>query len=158
MKTLFLIRHDYTESAGANQRDFERGLTDFGLKHSPTIGTELKSENDIPDLIISSEARRAKETATAIHKELSLHPNQLIFSDKLYLSSPKVINKLVLEIEDSINKLAIVCHNPGISVYNHMLTDKAIQMEPGSISKIEVDISSWQEVFQGQGNLVYHKV
>jgi phosphohistidine phosphatase len=157
MKTLFLIRHDYTESAEANQRDFDRGLTDFGVKHAPSIGLDLVKKNDIPELIVSSEAKRAKQTAIAIAETLQLDQSQLTFNDRLYLSSPKVINEIVLKTEDSINRLAIVCHNPGISTYGFVLTEDALQMEPGSISKIQFDVNSWQEIFQGLGKLIYHK-
>ena len=63
MKSIILFRHGH---AGWNNnifgKDFDKPLTLVGIEEAKKMGKYLSKSNEIPDLIISSTANRAKTT------------------------------------------------------------------------------------------------
>ncbi len=68
MKTLYILRHAKSTWTDANLSDFERPLNERGVKTAPFMGELMAKKNFQPDLILSSPAQRAKQTALLIKK------------------------------------------------------------------------------------------
>lgn len=66
MKLLFLIRHAKSSWDDPAQPDKDRPLNDRGRCDAPKIGERLAKRDLKPDLILSSPAVRALETAEII--------------------------------------------------------------------------------------------
>ncbi|MBL4703334.1 MAG: histidine phosphatase family protein [Flavobacteriales bacterium] len=156
MKALYLIRHAKSNWKETNQTDFERGLNPRGNRDAPEMGKRLLNKNDVPHLIISSEANRAISTSKHLVEALELGSEQLKTDDRLYLAPPRDILQVINEVDNKIDSLGIVCHNPGISELNYALTGQALQMVTCAISKITFEVDSWKEVFNDNGTLVYY--
>jgi len=153
MKTLYLIRHAKSSWKDSGMTDFERPLNERGERDAGEMGRRLQERNDIPDLIISSEAKRALTTAKKIRAELQ--SNVEFFTDpRLYHSSPDTILKVINQVGVHVNSLCIVCHNPGISELFYALTGQPIEMVTTAIAKIELDIDGWEAAYHGCGSLV----
>lgn len=69
-KTLYLVRHAKSSWADMGLDDFDRPLNKRGLRDAPEMGKRLKKRKILPDVIISSPARRAINTAEIIAKEV----------------------------------------------------------------------------------------
>jgi phosphohistidine phosphatase len=65
-RTLVMIRHAKSSWANPLQSDFERALNERGERDAPMMGARLKAAGILPELIISSTAKRAKSTAKKI--------------------------------------------------------------------------------------------
>ena len=65
-RSLFIIRHAKSSWKNPLQSDYERPLNDRGEADAPMMGERLKKLNIQPDLIISSTAKRAAQTAKKI--------------------------------------------------------------------------------------------
>lgn len=154
MKTLYLIRHAKSSWKDSGMTDFERPLNERGDRDASEMGRRLKERNDIPDLIISSEAKRALTTAKKIRAELQGDVD-FMTDPRLYHSSPSTILKVINEVGAHIQRLCIVCHNPGISELNYVLTGQPIEMVTAAIAKIELDIDGWEAAYHGCGSLVH---
>ncbi len=63
MKKLHLIRHAKSDWSNPILDDFDRPLNKRGKKNAPFMGKILRDKGVNPDLIISSPAYRARETA-----------------------------------------------------------------------------------------------
>lgn len=118
MKTVVLIRHAKTETFSDTGKDFDRKLTERGHNDAETMGRRLGSKGLLPDLIISSTAKRARQTARIIAEQTGYNKEDILKLDKLYHCMPEVFEAVLLSgIPDNISTLFIVAHNPGISAF-----------------------------------------
>jgi phosphohistidine phosphatase len=73
MKTLLLLRHANAEKLAPASSDFERGLNESGRLQARELGAQLKHQLAI-DLVLSSAARRARETTELVLAAAELSP------------------------------------------------------------------------------------
>ena len=62
MKVLLLMRHAKSSWGDPTIKDHDRPLNNRGKKDAPRMGKLLKENNLIPDIILSSTAKRAEMT------------------------------------------------------------------------------------------------
>src|SRR5215211_6152340 len=65
MKSLLILRHAKTQS-DAPAGDHARELTERGHRNAETMGAYIKNLTGTPDLIITSDATRARQTAEIV--------------------------------------------------------------------------------------------
>lgn len=123
-RRLVMIRHAKSSWANPLQSDFERPLNDRGERDAPMMGERLKTRNIIPDLIISSKAKRAKQTAKKIAAAVGYDAENIIWLDKLYHCIPSVFEETIYETHNRVKTLFIVAHNPGITEFVNELSDQ----------------------------------
>ena len=90
MKTLFLLRHAKSSWKQPEMNDHDRPLNKRGKKEAPKVGEYLKANDLVPDLILSSTARRAHDTAQAVAEESGFEGQIDLYQD-LYLSDQPAI-------------------------------------------------------------------
>ena len=153
MKTIYFIRH---AKAGWNQpdsRDFERSLSKRGKKDLKTIGSYLKLKNINPELILSSCALRAQETADALAKSVDF-VGAKYYLEELYLSSLEEMQDIVMVQDSSINSMFMIGHNPQLHELVNELVDEHINKFPTlGIVSISFDISDWSEIVNVKGKI-----
>ena len=66
MKTLLVLRHAKSSWKNSQMSDHERPLNKRGRRDAPRMGRLLGEEGLVPDLIVSSTAERALETAQEV--------------------------------------------------------------------------------------------
>jgi phosphohistidine phosphatase len=71
MKTLILVRHAKSSWKNISLDDFDRPLNKRGKKDAQLMGKKLKERQVVPDLILSSPAKRARKTAKAFAKAIA---------------------------------------------------------------------------------------
>ena len=71
MKNLILIRHAKSSWDNPWQDDHDRPLAERGLRDAPRMAKRLKQKGIFPDIMLSSTALRAIETAKITAQELS---------------------------------------------------------------------------------------
>lgn len=115
MKKIILIRH--AKSAWDNPwlPDHDRPLSDRGLRDAPIMAKRLKKRKIQPDLILSSTAIRAVETAKIIAKELEFPEEEIVYEKNLYHAPPNKILKYIHLQKDSKDTLVVIGHNPGFN-------------------------------------------
>ena len=147
MKSLTLFRHAKTERDSDSGRDFDRRLIERGQQDSRRMGQEIGKLGLPFDLVLSSPAARAAETA-----ELAgLSPR---FDQRIYDASTGDLLTLTQQTSNEINRLAMVGHNPGFERLASKLLGGDIEMPTGSMVEIALPIDDWQEAGNGGGQLV----
>ena len=86
MKTLFLIRHAKSSWNHPDLKDIDRPLNERGLANAPSMAQRAATQWKTPGLVLSSPARRAKDTANLM-KPLWF-PNQDIVIEKPFTRAP----------------------------------------------------------------------
>lgn len=146
MKSLTLFRHAKTERDSDSGRDFDRHLMDRGRDDAKRMGAEIEGEGMAFDLILSSPAARAAETA-----ELAgLSPR---FDQRIYEASTSDLLAIVREADETVGRLALIGHNPGFERLASRLIGQPIEMPTGSLVEIDLPIDQWTEAGMGGGRL-----
>ena len=148
MKRLTLMRHADAQWKDPEVIDFARPLNRRGNNEAEAIARRLIELQLVPDLIITSPARRAAQTAEAVARELSLLPRSLQYEEVLYLAGAEDILKLVRAIGPLVPHLMIVGHNPGISEAANILAPSTEMSGLGTAAfcSITFDIDHWPDV------------
>ncbi len=85
--TLYIVRHAKAEDRATFMADHDRQLTSDGITAAARIGRYLHGKAILPDVIISSTAPRAKDTAKIIVEQIGYDPATIQLNDLLFNSS-----------------------------------------------------------------------
>ncbi|MCD6332590.1 MAG: histidine phosphatase family protein [Bacteroidales bacterium] len=153
MKTLFLTRHGKTNRREPGMKDFDRALTDRGKSDVLLVVRELKKLQLIPELLLSSPARRAVETTGQILQEWpSLQVKTLDFLYG-YFTWETFISQLQLNCGGT-NRLMVVGHNPAMSEIGASLTgDYGGHLPTSGTYVIDFEVGDWNEIMKRSGHL-----
>lgn len=156
MKTLFLVRHAKSSWAEPGATDFERPLNDRGKRDAAEMGKRLKLRGIQFDRIISSPAVRAKKTAFLFAHEMGYDTEAIIWDRELYLAAPDTILKTIGKVPNTVNSLAIFCHNPGITELANTLSSVRVDNMPtGSVYVVNFNGLSWEEFEKASHRFVF---
>jgi phosphohistidine phosphatase len=153
-KYLYLLRHAESTQKQLHENDKDRQLSSRGIKEALMIGTYLFKQNTPLNIIMSSTASRALTTANLVTDALKIDSEKISPQDDLYEASPRTFLQFVSELDDTLQHVMCVGHNPTISYLAEHFTKSEIgDMVPGGLSIISFDIHSWKEVSEGNGEL-----
>lgn len=145
MKTLLILRHAKSSWSHPELSDHERPLNKRGKRDAPRIGELLRVEGLVPDVIMSSTARRAQETAERVIDASGFDGNMLLIPE-FYHGNYETILELLREVPDNAECVMIIGHNPDLEEFIENLTDDYARLSTASLVKIEVPIQRWKEL------------
>lgn len=154
MNELILIRHSNAESESFNNSDFERKLSDKGIKRAKHQANKMQLSGKIPDLIITSSAVRAIETSNIFLEELRADcpVKEIPFLYEDFTTSD--FFNLLNSIDNSYSTVMLVGHNPTISSMAYRLDSNiSISFRPCEISIYNVG-DRWDKLEVGGGRVV----
>jgi phosphohistidine phosphatase len=154
LKRLTLVRHAQADDQVPDRSDWERPLTKRGLRDAEEMARRLKSQRLKPDLILSSPAMRARETAEIFAKQLCANkPEKLQFADELYLADAKHLLNCIHTVGGAHLHLLIVAHNPGLTEFADQLSqERCVEAMPTcAIFTAEFALKSWDELLPATG-------
>lgn len=147
MKTLYIVRHGKSSWENSDIQDFERPLLLSGEKRTLRIAQFLSDKGVNPDLIISSHAVRAFETASLIASTLDYPRHNIQVESKIYHNGTDGIWSLVFALPDEKNNVMIVGHNPTLTQFVNGLLDNAIDYLPTSaVVSVSFSTKHWKEL------------
>ena len=111
MRELILLRHAHAEPAAEGQADIDRPLTPQGLAEAQAAGRWLAEQKLVPDRVLCSPARRARETLEAVLESLGNVEQRL--EDGIYEGTSGILAELADANRDA-ERLLVVGHNPGL--------------------------------------------
>jgi len=120
--TLSLMRHAKSSWKNQNQSDHDRPLNDRGNRDAPDMANRLNARQQIPDVILCSTARRTRETTAHLLIVFGEPAPQVVYSDSLYLASPKGLLTALHDLPDTALHAMIVAHNPGMEELSSLLS------------------------------------
>jgi len=149
-RTITLIRHAKSDWGHPELSDFDRPLNGRGEQDAPRMGEVLKERGVQFDRVIASPANRAITTAIAICNAVGYDEARIDREINLYLASASEIIHELRKVDDRFQRVAVVCHNPGLTVLANVLGDMKIDNMPTcSVAIFETDIESWSELEPG---------
>src|SRR6187200_1320306 len=145
MKSLLLLRHAKSREKETSVPDKMRPLTDRGKYDIYKMTKFLKNNKLIPSLIISSSAKRAKDTSNLLAESIGYNKN-IHLSELLYGTDANHYRHVISEISDNIDILLLVGHNPILENLIELITNELIIMETCSLVHIVLPITTWREI------------
>ena len=165
MKVVYLFRHAKSDWAEAGLKDHERPLSERGKKAAPQIAAYIKSKKYRPDLILCSTARRTVETYDAL-KEVLGDSVSVRFEDSIYLAEPRHLMDRLRWLDDDVNSVMIIGHNPGMAQLALQLAQSPKDGEEekshkrmrekfstGALAVIKIPTKTWADLKEGHGRL-----
>ena len=146
MKSLTLFRHAKTERDSDSGRDFDRRLIERGQNDSRRMGAEIRELGLVFDLVLCSPAARAAETAELAGLEVR-------FDERIYDASTGQLLEIVQEMDETIDRLAMVGHNPGFERLASRLIGQTVEMPTGSLAEIALPVDRWSDTVEANGRL-----
>lgn len=144
MKELTLVRHAKSSWKNSTLDDHERPLNKRGEQDAPMMGARLAKRNYRPDLIMSSSAVRALETARIISKKLGYRRQDIVVEERLYGASVRDLLAVIGKVDDSVNRVMLFGHNPGLTELANRLSSRQIDNLPTcGVVQLECDTHSW---------------
>ena len=155
MKKLYLIRHAKSSWSDLGLDDFERPLSKRGLKDAPSMGKFLKKAFLKPDCVITSSARRARETAEIIADIIGFPIKKVVIEERIYGASTHGLFEVITELDDNLKTVVIFGHNPGLTNLANLLNDVKIDNIPTcGVFVIEFDNKSWRKISEKTGTFI----
>ena len=157
MKQLTLIRHAKSAHDHVLLRDFDRPLSDRGLRDAPLVARHLKEiQQSAPDALITSPALRARTTAEIIRREAALTHLPLTEEPRIYEAPVDTLAAVLRGIPDTFGDVLLFGHNPGLeNLANWLCGQRAVYgLRTAGVILLELDVPVWQETGLGCAKLL----
>jgi phosphohistidine phosphatase len=135
--------------------DAERALRPRGCKNATAAGQWLAEQGLVPDLVLCSHARRARQTWQYVSAELAGEP-ALVNDHRLYAADGAGLIEIFAETQAHARTLMYVGHNPAAADVAEILTGDPVEFPTSAIAVIGLD-TTWAELpvgAEGTGQLV----
>ena len=150
MKRIIIVRHAKS-SWKYDVIDHERPLNNRGKKDVELVSGHLARLFEMPDLVLVSDAFRAKNTASVFIKNLEINQNIVQLNHDLYDFSGNNLLKTIRACSNNVNKLMVFGHNHAITSFVNTYGDVYIENVPTcGVIIIEFNIENWEDLRKGK--------
>ena len=156
MKRLYLVRHAKSSWADMSLDDFDRQLNSRGKQDAPEMGKRLAKRKILPELLVSSPAKRARKTAKLIAGEIGYPVEKIAFSQKIYEAGTSELLEVIHGLDNRHGQVMLFGHNPGFTSLANLIADCRIDNIPTcGIFCVDFPVSAWNEITPGCGAMVF---
>jgi len=101
----------------------------------------------IPDLVLSSDARRTRETFAGLSESF---PGKVEarFLSSFYLAGPRAAGEEVAQLEGAVSCVLLLGHNPGWESLVEALSGEEVVMNPATAALLTLELDDWQGAMQ----------
>jgi phosphohistidine phosphatase len=149
MKTLFLLRHAKSFPVARGVVDIDRALTEDGSEDAKRIGEYLKDKQFPIDIVVSSPATRARETAGLVVWAAGLTVD-IQYDRRVYEADPQLLLDVVSELDWRNESVLLVGHNPAMEDFMRGLTGRSEPMATAALARVKCDVDKWSDVVPGK--------
>lgn len=164
MKSLLFLRHAKSSWSSPGLDDHDRPLNGRGRAAAATMGQYIAQNGLMPDLILCSTAKRARETLERASGAWSRIPPVHVEGGLYSFSGGAGYLDLIRQTDGGIGALMLIGHNPTIEILVDQLmgdgeteaVEKLAHKYPtAALAVLEFDIEAWHQVEPGGGTLTH---
>ena len=159
-RELLILRHAKSAWDTGAPSDFERPLARRGEKAAPRVGRWLREEGLIPDYLVSSPARRAKQTVLLVCRELGIEAERICWDERIYGGWTRDLVRVLQESPAEAQRVLIAGHNPGLEDLLETLSSGRVPapadgklMPTAAVARLRIAVP-WGELDAGTGQLL----
>lgn len=145
MKTLLIMRHAKSSWHDTGLADERRPLNERGEQAARRMGSLLREQALCPDLVLSSSALRATESADLLVQAGGFTcPVQQ--KPELYLAPPSTYIEVLCRLPAAVRVALAIGHNPGLEELVARLSGMRERLPTGSIAQFVLRLATWAEL------------
>jgi phosphohistidine phosphatase len=153
MRSLLLLRHAKALREPASD-DAERPLAPEGEEAAARIGRFLAAAGIVPDALLTSPTRRARETLERVAAAAGWEAPQQV--RPFYETTPASVLATLRELPGSVEVALAVGHEPTWSeTAARLVGGGSIRLATGAVAAIGLDLRGWGELASGRGELLW---
>lgn len=145
MKTLLILRHAKSSWKKPGLADRDRPLNKRGKRDAPRMGQLLEQQELVPDLIVTSPAKRARLTAEIVAQN-SGYEGEIRLEPGFYMGDPEAYLEALRHLPDEIHTAMVVGHNPGLEELLEELVMEPERLPTAALARVDLPVQSWQEL------------
>ena len=159
-RQLLIMRHAKSAWDTDAPSDYDRPLAKRGRRDAPRMGSWLRERGLLPDAVISSPAKRAKQTAVRVCRELGVAKDAIVWDSRIYSADVADLLAVLDDCPNTAQSVLLVGHNPGLEeMLCHLCAgdvgnaggDKLLPT--GALAQLEIR-GSWKGLGAGAARLV----
>ena len=147
---LIIMRHAKSSWDTDAPTDHERPLNKRGRRDAPRIAEELVRLSWVPDLVLSSDSTRTRETFQRMADVFGELPAR--FLPEFYHGGLTEIRPAVAELHSEIGTVLVLGHNPGWEDAASRLSDEPISMTTANAALLGITAASWADALAAVGD------
>ncbi|HEY7609417.1 MAG TPA: histidine phosphatase family protein [Alphaproteobacteria bacterium] len=160
-RRILLLRHAKSAWDEPGLDDYERPLAPRGRRAAAVMGVYLRDEKLVPDLVLCSGARRAKETWEIAAHELP-HPPEAEYDSALYLVAADRLLKRLRKLPAAVKSVLVVGHEGGVDTLARRLVGDGPALlrrrlgekfPTAAMAAIAVALDNWSGLAEKSGTL-----
>lgn len=134
--------------------DFYRPLNPRGVHNALAMGDELRTRDCFPDLMLTSPAVRAFNTAIIISRKLNFPQQRIESNDRIYEASEETLFRVMADVNDNISHLMLFGHNPSLTNLINRLQSKQLDNLPTcGVFALDLGIERWADIRQAKAKV-----
>jgi phosphohistidine phosphatase len=145
MKLLSILRHAKSSWSDSSLDDHDRPLNKRGVRDAPRMGELIREQDLVPDVILSSTAVRARETALAVAAATGF-PDEVCFLRRLYGAGPDAYLEALSDLPDDHHHALVVGHNPGLEELVARVVGVPHTLPTAALAVVELPIDRWSDL------------
>jgi phosphohistidine phosphatase len=147
-RTLIVLRHAKSDWSTGDE-DHARPLNKRGKRDAPRVGEELARRGLRPERVLTSDARRARDT----YKRMRTHfPDASVETvPSLYLAGLDAVRACLAPLPSDVRVVMVVGHNPGWEDMVSELTGVPTVLTTANAAVLTRDAATWWEAMDGAG-------
>lgn len=160
MRELLILRHAKSAWNTNAATDFDRPLSNRGNRDAPRVGRFMAREGLVPDYVVSSPARRARQTVTLACSEMGIGSEVIHWDERVYHASTGALMDVLNEAPDNARRVLIAGHNPGLETLLQTLCRNPVPMPDdfklmptAALARLEIP-TAWSALDGGTARLL----
>jgi phosphohistidine phosphatase len=137
------MRH--AEASWDAETDRERPLSERGAAAACLMGETIASRGCRLQLIVSSPAKRALQTAT-LFAETPGVDCEVVFDERIYEADRRTLLEIAARLSDALDSVMLVGHNPGFEEFASVLAGSVYHLSAGDVAWFELEKDSWEDM------------
>lgn len=151
MKTIYIVRHAKSSWDDISLTDHERSLSKTGVRKTKLIIDYLCQQKIIPDLMISSSAVRARETAFQIAVGIGYPLTDVVIDKALYHAGSDDVYATLFGIQDEVGSVMIFGHNPTLTYFvNNFVSPEIDNLPTTGIVSVSFSTDKWEKLTEAK--------
>ena len=146
-KRLIVMRHAKSSWGENGQSDHARPLSKRGRRDAPAVARRLVEFDWAPNLVLSSDAVRTRETYALMSPELT-EVDRVEYLSAFYNDGYPALLAMLREVPDVFGTVLALGHNPGWEEAVYWLSGESIEMTTANCALLECDTDGWDATIE----------
>lgn len=144
-RTLLVMRHGKSRRDEEVLIDHDRPLAKRGKRDTIRVGEEILARDLLPDIIVTSTARRARSTARRVAKGCDCD-SEIVQNSELYAADANSCFEVVSALPHDACIAMMVGHNPMLEDFVSLVTRRLIYLPTAALACVEFSLDDWSGI------------